>query len=42
MEIENDTNWDWFVKHLALDLGLEDGKGFVIMSDKQKVNTLLS
>ncbi|XP_013639577.1 PREDICTED: uncharacterized protein LOC106344816 [Brassica oleracea var. oleracea] len=36
VEIENDTNWDWFVKHLALDLGLEDGKGFVIMSDKQK------
>ncbi|XP_033144765.1 uncharacterized protein LOC103860861 [Brassica rapa] len=42
VEIENDTNWDWFVKRLVLDLGLEDGKGFVIMSDKQKVNTLLS
>ncbi|WZY96990.1 hypothetical protein YC2023_069319 [Brassica napus] len=40
VEIENDTNWDWFVTRLALDLGLEDGKGFVIMSDKQKVNTL--
>ncbi|WZZ57546.1 hypothetical protein YC2023_057653 [Brassica napus] len=36
VEIENDTNWDWFVKRLALDLGLEDGNGFVIMSDKQK------
>ena len=42
VEIENDTNWDWFVKRLALDLGLEDGNDFVIMSDKQKVNTLLS
>ena len=42
VEIENDTNWDWFVKRLALDLGLENGNGFVIMSDKQKVNTLLS
>ena len=30
------------MKSLALDLGLEDGNGFVIMSDKQKVNTLLS
>ncbi|XP_013583275.1 PREDICTED: uncharacterized protein LOC106292209 [Brassica oleracea var. oleracea] len=46
VEIENDTNWDWFVKRLALDLGLENGNGFVIMSDKQKglvkaVHTLL-
>ncbi|XP_056857175.1 uncharacterized protein LOC108839209 [Raphanus sativus] len=36
VEIENDTNWDWFVQHLAMDLGLELGKGFVVMSDKQK------
>ncbi|XP_013616913.1 PREDICTED: uncharacterized protein LOC106323314 [Brassica oleracea var. oleracea] len=46
VEIENDTNWDWFVKRLALDLGLEDGNSFIIMSDKQKglvkaVHTLL-
>jgi len=38
VEVENDTNWDWFVRHLANDLGLKDGKGYAILSDKQKVN----
>ncbi|XP_013632721.1 PREDICTED: uncharacterized protein LOC106338244 [Brassica oleracea var. oleracea] len=36
VEVENDTNWDWFVRHLANDLGLKDGKGYAILSDKQK------
>ena len=38
VEVENDTNWDWFVRHLATDLGLKDGKGYAILSDKQKVS----
>lgn len=37
VEIENDTNWDWFVKLLAADLDLGYGKDYVLMSDKQKV-----
>ncbi|XP_048630294.1 uncharacterized protein LOC125603078 [Brassica napus] len=36
VEVENGTNWDWFVRHLANDLGLKDGKGYAILSDKQK------
>lgn len=35
VEIENDTNWDWFVRHLSADLGLNDGRrNIAIISDK--------
>lgn len=40
VEVENDTNWDWFVKHLTADLDLGYGKDYVITSDKQKVKCL--
>ncbi|CAA7031227.1 unnamed protein product [Microthlaspi erraticum] len=36
VEIENDTNWDWFVSHLSQNLGLGDGRNVAIISDKQK------
>ncbi|KAJ0262744.1 MULE transposase domain-containing protein [Hirschfeldia incana] len=36
VEIENDDNWDWFVKRLSHTLGLDDGRNVAIISDKQK------
>ncbi|XP_024016226.1 uncharacterized protein LOC112089707 [Eutrema salsugineum] len=36
VEIENDTNWDWFVSHLSASLDLGDGGKVTILSDKQK------
>lgn len=42
VEIENDSNWDWFVNHLKVDLGLDDGRNITIISDKQKVMSLHS
>ncbi|XP_013619235.1 PREDICTED: uncharacterized protein LOC106325726, partial [Brassica oleracea var. oleracea] len=36
VEVENNINWEWFVKHLKEDLGLQDGARFTIISDKQK------
>ncbi|XP_022560098.2 uncharacterized protein LOC111206918 [Brassica napus] len=36
IEVENDTNWDWFVRHLTNNLGLGDDKGYAILSNKQK------
>ncbi|XP_010446237.1 PREDICTED: uncharacterized protein LOC104729034 [Camelina sativa] len=35
VEIENDDNWDWFMKLLSTSLGLEDGRQLAIISDKQ-------
>lgn len=37
VEIENDTNWDWFVRHLCGSLALDDGRDVTIISDKQQV-----
>ncbi|XP_024011136.1 uncharacterized protein LOC112086444 [Eutrema salsugineum] len=36
VEIENDTNWEWFVNHLKQDLGLLDGRDITIISDKHR------
>ncbi|XP_010445242.1 PREDICTED: uncharacterized protein LOC104727881 [Camelina sativa] len=36
VEIENDDNWEWFVKHLSSSLGLHTMKDIAIISDKQK------
>ncbi|XP_010554999.1 PREDICTED: uncharacterized protein LOC104824602 [Tarenaya hassleriana] len=36
VRIEDTDTWTWFVKKLRLDLGLDDGRGLTIMSDKQK------
>lgn len=36
--MENDTNWDWFVRHLTNNLVLGDDKGYAILFDKQKVS----
>ncbi|XP_010469626.1 PREDICTED: uncharacterized protein LOC104749643 [Camelina sativa] len=35
VEIENDDNWDWFMRLLSRSLGLEDGSKIAIISDKQ-------
>ena len=39
VEVENNINWEWFVKHLKGDLGLQYGARFTIISDKQKVSS---
>jgi len=38
VEIENDDNWDWFMKLLSSTLGLQDGKDMAVISDKQLVS----
>ncbi|XP_010501825.1 PREDICTED: uncharacterized protein LOC104779135 [Camelina sativa] len=35
VEIENDDNWDWFLRQLSAKLDLQDGKNIAIISDKQ-------
>lgn len=34
--VENKVNWEWFMKLLREDLGLEDGNGLALSSDQQK------
>ena len=41
VEVENNINWEWFVRLLKEDLGLQDGSKFTIISDKQKVRRLV-
>ena len=36
--MENTPNWVWFVKHIKTDLGLGDGDGYIMVSDRQKVS----
>ncbi|XP_024013321.1 uncharacterized protein LOC112087606 [Eutrema salsugineum] len=33
---ENTDNWQWFFTKIKADLGLEDGDGYVLVSDRQK------
>jgi len=37
VQVENIDNWVWFVRKLKDDLGLLDGDGFIMVSDRQKV-----
>ncbi|CAI0415121.1 unnamed protein product [Linum tenue] len=41
VESENKSSWIWFINALQNQLGTEDGSGFTIVSDQQKVTTLL-
>ena len=41
VEIENNVNWEWFVKLLKADLRLQEGGTTTIISDKKKVWFLL-
>ncbi|XP_020871455.1 uncharacterized protein LOC110225795 [Arabidopsis lyrata subsp. lyrata] len=36
VQVENIDNWVWFVEKLKSDLGLMDGDGYIIVSDRQK------
>lgn len=36
-QVENDPNWLWFVNKIKADLGLKDGEGYILVSDRQKV-----
>jgi len=38
VEIENDDNWDWFIRMLTTTLDLQDGSNVAIISDKQAVS----
>ena len=35
---ENKVNWHWFIEFLAKDLLMENGAGWTIMTDQQKVS----
>ncbi|CAA7033338.1 unnamed protein product [Microthlaspi erraticum] len=34
VEVENNDNWQWFVKNLKADLDLQDGDGYIAVSDR--------
>ncbi|XP_010451291.1 PREDICTED: uncharacterized protein LOC104733413 [Camelina sativa] len=36
VQVENIVNWLWFVRKMKADLGLMDGDGYIIISDRQK------
>lgn len=38
VQTENGDKWLWFIKHLKADLGLQDGSGYVMISDRCKVS----
>jgi len=38
VEIENDDNWDWFLRQLSTSLGLCEMTDLAIISDKQSVS----
>ncbi|XP_033136844.1 uncharacterized protein LOC103839506 [Brassica rapa] len=40
VQVENTDNWLWFVKNIKADLALDDGDGFILISDRQKVSSL--
>lgn len=37
VQVENTDNWLWFVRMVKKNLELEDGDGFILVSDRQKV-----
>ncbi|XP_013745161.1 uncharacterized protein LOC106447729 [Brassica napus] len=36
VQVENNNNWLWFVRKIKVDLGLDEGEGYVMVSDRQK------
>ncbi|XP_019097455.1 PREDICTED: uncharacterized protein LOC104772659 [Camelina sativa] len=36
VQVENKDNWLWFVKRLKTDLDLNEGDGYILVSDRQK------
>ena len=36
VQVENKVNWLWFVEKIKVDLGLDEGDGYVMVSDRQK------
>lgn len=36
VQVENKVNWLWFVKKIKVDLGLNEGDGYIMVSDRQK------
>lgn len=41
VQVENKDNWVWFVNKLKVDLDLNDGDGYIMVSDRQKVLVLV-
>ncbi|CAN6902178.1 unnamed protein product [Brassica oleracea] len=36
VDVENEPNWCWFIQNLKADLNLQNGRGFTLISDRQK------
>ncbi|CAA7055697.1 unnamed protein product [Microthlaspi erraticum] len=36
VRVENTDNWLWFMNKIKVDLGLEDGDNYILVSDRQK------
>lgn len=41
VQVEDADNWKWFIERVKSDLDLKNGEGFTLISDKQKVTSLL-
>ena len=39
VQVENKDNWLWFARKIKIDLGLNEGDGFIMVSDRQKVTS---
>ncbi|CAN1762824.1 hypothetical protein LINPERHAP1_LOCUS8546 [Linum perenne] len=37
---ENTSSWTWFIRTLKEELGIEDGRGWSVISDQQKVHLI--
>ncbi|CAI9293987.1 unnamed protein product [Lactuca saligna] len=42
VDVENKSNWTWFLELLIGDLDLIDGRGLVVISDQHKILQLVS
>lgn len=42
VDVENKSNWTWFLELLSGDLDLIDGRGLVVISDQHKVSFFIT
>ncbi|CAN0928884.1 hypothetical protein LINGRAHAP2_LOCUS36727 [Linum grandiflorum] len=42
VESENRSSWGWFITILQETMGLDDGTGWTVISDQQKVGLFLN
>lgn len=41
VEVENKDSWSWFLSLLAEDLNINDGYGWTVITDQQKVDSYM-